>query len=121
MTEEQPLFGTTSKFSQAYPEIKTLKITVAQDAAGYYSRGNHRQSSTFNESNVRGKLQCCNSACQRGGINLDSFIRRATRDRAAELSDSAVCCGDEGSPKGKREGKPCMNFFEITAEITYRD
>jgi len=120
MDKIRPLLGTTSKFSEAYPEIDTAKITVNTDLFGSHERNKDYRLTHFNERHMSSKIDCPNPMCKRGGVDIDSFLRSMVVQGKTELSEKISCNGDEGSPQGRRRGRRCDNFFEIRAEITYK-
>lgn len=120
MAESRPLLGTTNRFSDAFPEIETVKITVNTDVFGYHERNKDYRLTFLNEKRMSSRIDCPNPLCRRGGVDIDSLLRSMVVKGKIEFCEKIGCNGDEGSPQGRRRGRGCDNFFEITAEIKYK-
>lgn len=120
MREVRQFLGTTIKFSEAYPEIEKLKITIEEDLFGYHVHDRKYSTTHFTEKNISSRVSCPNPRCERGGLDIDYYLRCLVMQGKTESRTKEGCNGDEGSPQGRRRGRPCDVFFEIKVEITYR-
>lgn len=64
-------------------------------------------------------VMCINPLCSRGGLDIESLIRKAVSDRSSGFTLTKKCPGDEGSPKGRRPGKSCHHAFRVVCKIKY--
>lgn len=110
MSSTRPFLGETTDKEKAFPGI-TFEITITQDKFGNYIQQEHRKTSRFTKENVPAHLRCANPRCQQGGLNLQQIILFHSSGNY-----SYSCNGHEGSPKGRRKGDPCDNYFEIVLE-----
>jgi len=112
------VFGQKVGFAQAFPEIKSLAVSVIETGHVRYGgeRTHHR-----NEKSAGEYIDCSNSLCYNGGISLGSHLREMVRERKTKLEFTDICKGNEGSPKGRRVYRKCVNFFRGTISIEYHD
>lgn len=111
-----PVLGKKSTFRESYPEIESIDVYVTEygeDASG----GN---SSSYNKENMQEFIGCSNHLCNRGGLHLMEYVRDTIRKKEEHFQiDNKKCKGDLGSPKGKKRGPSCYNFFSIEISIKY--
>ena len=103
-------------FKEAFPQIAKLNAIVEQKGYGV---------ADWNRTQTLGKgvgefVDCANPICYRGGFSLGNILRQMVRDRQTHQETTAVCQGYEGSPKGRRRYRSCINSFRITVDIEYR-
>lgn len=111
----------TSSFSKAFPEIEDLVVEIVETGNGVLGHGLNR--SIYGRSNFPGEfVNCSNPSCYNGGIRIGQLVRNMGYDRTEKWEDSFVLCqGYEGSPKGRRRYRSCLNRFSVKIEITYHD
>ncbi|MDE2823841.1 MAG: hypothetical protein OXK79_10090 [Chloroflexota bacterium] len=111
------VFATKSGFDQAFPEITTVSGTVEEDGDGV---SDWRRTRHISE-NTGEYFDCSNPLCYNGGFSLGGILRAMVATRATHKEDTLFCQGYEGSPKGRRRYRDCMNSFRVTVDIQYRD
>jgi len=110
------MFSKKVSFNEAFPEIEELKAVVVESGEGvrdwnrerYYSKGTGEY------------INCSNYLCYNGGFSIGNILREMVRTGETHTKKSQICQGYEGSPKGRRKYRDCMNFFTITIDITYK-
>ncbi len=112
-----PLFGGLASFAIAYPQIADVQLEI--EAIGYSgvasSNRVRRFSTPLNEI-----VDCVNPCCVHGGFRIGAHLRQMVNDRLTVLqTEPVMCCGHEGSPKGKRVGRDCTNFFKASFKVSY--
>ncbi|MYG13168.1 MAG: hypothetical protein F4171_10280 [Gammaproteobacteria bacterium] len=106
-----------SDFDAAFPEIANLSGTVEEDGDGVSSRLRVRHLGK----DTGEYFDCSNPLCYNGGFSLGNLLRSMVGSRATHKQDTLFCQGYEGSPKGRRRYRDCMNSFRIAIDIEYRD
>lgn len=105
-------FTKKGSFDEAFPEIEDVTIEVKEDG---------KKSSYSKQFGIEEYIDCTNPLCYRGGFSIGSILREMVSKKQTELETSELCRGHEGSPKGKRIDRQCVNFFEIKVFIKYRE
>ena len=115
--ESNFLFATKSGFDKAFPQIANLSGTVAEDGNGVSNwRSVRRVSKDTGEF-----FDCSNPRCYNGGFSVGDILRGMVASRTKHKEDTRYCQGYEGSPKGRRRYRHCMNRFFVAIDIEYRD
>lgn len=103
------LFGEpTTDRKKAFPDLKSLDITITQDPMGFGDRVVDR----YNETNFPPTVRCSNSRCKQGGLelsNIVSFYESGKHD--------FPCNGHEGTPAGRKIGPSCHIVFKVDLAI----
>ena len=108
-----PWFGKlTTDRREAFPELTSLDLVVSQDPFRMHARHDWQRISRFDETNFPTLVPCLNARCQQGGLELENIIR-FSREGATRYSWR----GHEGTPKGRRCGDPCDNYFDVDLKI----
>lgn len=118
------LFGKTTSFSKAFPEILDISVKVLEDAygMGVVRREEKYRWRYYSKSNPPGEFtDCSNPLCYNGGVAIGSIIRNMTFSRQTEYEETRMCQGHEGSPKGRKRYGPCDNSFRVKIALTYKD
>lgn len=113
------MFATPVPFDEAFPTID--EITVGYKENGYMLHPYQKSSGTFTKDHIAPSLPCHNVSCKRGGFSLERVIRDMVRKKQTTLETTIGCKGDEGSPKGRRRGRDCMNHVELNISIKYKE
>ncbi|MCH9035939.1 MAG: hypothetical protein IH860_01290 [Chloroflexi bacterium] len=117
--EHPPVFGRPVSFEEAYPDIDDLTIEVNESGEGIGRWGGF---ATYNKRGFPGEyVDCSNPRCFNGGFSLGRLLYPMIGRRQAESETSLPCQGYEGSPKGKRIYRKCLNGFTIKVLIQYKD
>jgi hypothetical protein len=110
-----PFVGRTSKFSEAFPKIKNVRVTVEE-----LDFGQHVRSYVYTESNLSEYIDCSNPRCYNGGFQIGDQLRFMTYSNEIEKEFEIDCQGYEGSPKGRRRYGPCDRSFKVRIELEYK-
>lgn len=112
------LFGKKGTFTEAFPEIEDLRVTVVESGDGVW--GDNREA-IYSKAHPPGEyVNCSNPLCYNGGVGLGQLIRNMTYSRTEKWEQEYMSCrGYEGSPKGRRKYGPCFNSFAVKIQITY--
>jgi hypothetical protein len=111
------MFGTKVNFDEAFPTIEDITVEVKE--AGYMLK--RKSTSTYTKEYLVPSFECNNISCKQGGVSIERVLREMVRNKQAEREEIMSCKGHEGSPKGRRIGRACMNHFEITISINYKE
>jgi hypothetical protein len=113
------LFPKTDKFDVAFPTIDEIAVEATESGDGI-DEFTRRQ--IYNKKYLPGKfIDCHNPRCYNGGFDIGSLIRRMESDGETERKVKEKCQGYEGSPKGRIKYRECLNFFDITVKIKYKN
>ena len=114
--ETNLLFAKKSGFDQAFPQIASLSGTVEEDGDGVseWRRIRHLSKDTGEY------FDCSNPLCYNGGFSVGSILRGMVASGTTHKEDNLFCQGYEGSPRGRRRDRDCMNSFRVTVDIEYR-
>jgi hypothetical protein len=116
--ENHFLFGKKVSFDEAFPGIEDLTVEVEESGDDVINRN---RKSIYRKQYFPGEyIDCSNPLCYDGGFSIGEILREMVRDKQTELEKSMLCQGNEGSPKGRRIYKKCMNFFNIKVSIKYK-
>ena len=116
MSRAKPFLGETTDRNKAFYGIASLELTVVQDRFGHYTVHEWQREQRFTKENIPRHLACANPRCQQGGLDLQRIVLFSTPGK-----HTYWCNGHEGSPKGRRQGDPCDNRFEVILSVTRED
>lgn len=116
MTGAKPFLGKPGPFSQAYPEVKSLRARVLHRGDLAYAT---QREQTFTEHSIPEVVPCPNPRCQQGGYNLRAIMIALAHGKMPSYSAKFSCHGHEGTPKGRKIGDPCCNSIELEIETTF--
>lgn len=109
----------TDSFDKAFPEIEDVKVEVTESGEGLTQFNRER---IYSKRTLRGEyIDCHNPMCYNGGFGIGEIIRDMIRNKQAELVTYKTCQGYEGSPKGRRRYRSCVNSFNIKVIIKYKE
>ena len=115
--ETEPFFGRKVSFKEAFPEIKDIKVVCSQKGHGVSRYSSKR---TYTLGSMPGQfVDCSNPICYNGGFSLGEILREMVWNKQTHFEVSRICRGYEGSPKGRRNYRDCLNFWDITVDIVY--
>ena len=118
---ESLLSGKTSSFREAFPDVEDIKVDITENGIFGSMHGDPR-TPTYTKRTFPGEyVDCSATLCYGGGVNLGQLVRDMLPTRQRELEIRCVCQGYEGSPKGRRKYRPCINSFKVTIGISYVD
>jgi hypothetical protein len=114
--------GSSKKFEDAYPDIEDAILVWRETGEGVYNFGPGTGKRKASLKQIGGLLHCSNPRCRRGGYEIDvNILMDMTIEKQTEKNGSMRCPGDEGSPKGRRPGRRCLNKIDYTLTVKYRN
>ena len=115
--ESEFVFSKKASFEEAFPEIEDLTVEVEETGHGV---GEWNRKRIYRKQYLPGEyIDCSNPLCYNGGFSIGSILREMVKKKQTELETSKLCQGHEGSPKGRRIYRKCMNFFKVKVSIKY--
>lgn len=116
--ESKYVFVNKVSFEEAFPEIEDIIITVEESGKGFDNLNNKH---TYTKQNFPGEyIDCSNPLCYSEGFSLGKIIRNMVKEKKTELETLEICLGYEGSPKGKKYYRDCLNQFRVKISIKYK-
>jgi len=116
--EGESVFGKKVTFNEAFSGIQELKIEVIEDGKGV---GEWNEKRTYTLDRPPGEfINCSNKFCFKGGLRIADIIRDMVQNKAEHHETHNFCIGNEGSPKGRKTYKSCINSFKVTVDIKYK-
>jgi hypothetical protein len=116
------LFSQKGSFAEAFPQLEEAKVSLTESGyVGYTLDGSNKKKRTVSSKsgNLGEYINCSNPLCYNGGFSVGQSIREMISAAETHREDHAVCQGYEGSPKGRRRYRSCINFFTFTIDLTY--
>jgi hypothetical protein len=113
--------GKPSLFLDAFPQVVEINVEVNETGDFPIGSSAHVRQRFLRNNDVAASLRCSNPRCQQGGLPLQSPVSLVIEARDTEREFSVHCNGHEGSPKGRRKGAPCSNYFKVKVKIKYKD
>ncbi len=110
------VFAKKTTFEKAFPQIKNIDVEVEETGNGTY---NSSRTSHYSKTYISEYVNCSNPMCYNGGFSLGSIIREMVYKKETEREGSTICQGNEGSPKGRRIYRKCLNHFSYKIQIEY--
>ena len=111
-------FSQPTTFEKAYPMIDDITVKTIENGYGVYKWSNP---SHFGKTSLGEYINCSNSSCRRGGFWIGKEIWEMVSKRETQRKTIIGCRGDEGSHKGKRMGRSCINHIETEITIKYKE
>lgn len=105
-------FGTSIAFSEAFPNIEEISMTVRQDPNGHYCFHEWQREYVYTRSTLPSLFRCANARCQDGGIAVEQLILEQGNG-----NHDLPCKGREAAVAGQNEGEACENRFKIALLI----
>lgn len=113
----RPFLGELTTFAKAFPDVKSVRVSAIETGDGIRGASReHRMSAT----SIQPEIRCSNPLCKRGGVALEQRLQLLVSERKARDEWDESCQGDEGSPAGRKIGRPCLNRFHVNVEIEYK-
>lgn len=110
-----PFFGEKVSFEKAFPTIEDVLVEVKEQGQGAFG-----DKIRYKKSSIGEYIDCSNPLCYNGGFSIGRILRKMIENKQTELETSKFCKGYEGSPKGKRRYRNCINRFKIKVNIKYK-
>ena len=110
--------GNKVTIEKAFPMIASLSGRVIERG---YRLGGGSGERILTEKNFPRAINCGDPTCYGGGVDLEQILRNMVSSRRASFSSKEMCCGHEGSPKGRRTYGRCRTDFEIKINVVYKE
>ena len=98
----------TTDRKKAFPELKSLDITIIKDPVGF----GDTTADLYNETNFPHTVRCTNSKCKQGGLELQNIVGFYENGEY-----EFPCNGHEGTPAGRKIGPRCHVMFKVKLAI----
>jgi hypothetical protein len=113
------VFGKKVPFKEAFPAIVSLSVEGEETGDGLLDEARHF---SYDIENLPGEyINCSNPSCYNGGFRIGATIREMMETGVAAKEESRICQGREGSPKGRKIGRHCMNHFKVAVSIGVKE
>jgi hypothetical protein len=114
------VFVAKTTFKEAFPQIDDITVEVGE--TGYGTTHYLREPSVrvYKNGSSGEYLDCSNPRCYNGGVSVGNMIRKMIQEKNEEYETSTTCRGNEGSPKGHRVYRKCLNCFTIKVNLRYK-
>lgn len=118
------VFGKKTTFSEAFPEVKNITLEIEEDGKKptYYSHlpDASVKKRVYRKDNFPGEfVNCSNPLCYNGGVRIGLIIDSMTSSKDTKYEKVFFCQGYEGSPKGRKRYRDCINRFKVKITIEY--
>lgn len=118
--QSQHLFGKTSSFAKAFPQIEDIKVEIKETGEGV-PRWREESFDIYTLNNLPGEyVDCSNPLCYNGGFRLGQILRLMSSNNQTDYQETQLCQGYEGSPKGRKKYDECSNMFEVKIAVKYK-
>ena len=118
--ETDYVFSRKVSFKDAFPTIKSARVRTEE--SGYSPSGRYFDKPrvrVYDENNLGEYIDCSNRLCYGGGFSIGQILREMVDEKQTHLETTKFCKGYEGSPKGKRRYRSCVNNWKVTVDIEY--
>jgi hypothetical protein len=112
-----PFRGSRAPFSEVFPDFAQLEVVVAEQ---HFLWGRRLERKYTLENPPGEDFDCSNQFCYGGGFSICDILRRVHRERLTQFETYVSCSGYEGSPKGRRKYKDCVQYTKVTVKAKYR-
>lgn len=117
--ESNYVFAKKVGFDEAFSQIEDIRVEVAESGRDVEE---WNRDSIYTKQHFPGEfINCSNSFCYNGGFSIGSILREMVSKKQTELETRKGCQGNEGSPKGRRIYRKCLNSFKIKVSIKYKE
>lgn len=110
------VFSKKVEFEKAFPDIEDITVEIEEKGEDVYGSNKYM----YKKNNISQFVNCSNSLCYGGGINIGRILRQMTENREIQFNGIKFCQGNETSPKGKKIYRKCVNQFTIKINIKYK-
>ncbi|GAB6036147.1 hypothetical protein JCM15519_07060 [Fundidesulfovibrio butyratiphilus] len=117
------VFGEPVAFEKAFPTIDTIKLQYEISFVGGFPKKDEYDQGkyTITDKKYIGEyIRCTNNKCYNGGFQIGWILRDMVRDGKTEQEGEIMCRGDEGSPKGRKIYRKCLNRCTYKISITFK-
>lgn len=111
-----------SSFAEAFPQLEEVLMESYETGKGVFRWGDAEKQNLYGSPLPlrQGLIHCSNPFCRRGGYEIDLELGRIIQDKKERAEFLMRCPGDEGSPKGRRIGRHCLNALHVRLTIKYK-
>lgn len=122
------LVGEPGPFDKAFPTLQDVLIEYCEVGKGESVRyvlgrddpSGYHYGPPCSFRSLGGLIRCGNPVCSRGGYEIDFDVHDMVRRKLVEKEFTRRCQGDEGSPKGQRLGRRCLNYLRYKITVQYK-
>lgn len=114
--ESNFVFAGKVSFAEAFPQIEDVTVEVEESGEGVTWKGKQQ----YGKESLNEYINCSNPLCYNGGFSVSRILREMIHNKQTEIETSAICQGNEGSPKGRRIYRKCLNHFKIKVSMKYK-
>jgi len=116
------LGGRPVPFREAFPNIGDFRIEIEQDCWNFHTLPKWQRTLIFTPSHPPPEtVRCVNPRCQQGGLLLRNYLYTADmRNGPWKFEETFSCHGHEGSPQGRRIGRPCDVAWKVMMDFPAR-
>ena len=104
-------------FDKAFPGIESVRMEIKEIGSHEYRK---RGISVYTKETFREYHDCTNTLCYNGGFSMGQIVREMIQDNKTHWEGNKICQGYEGSPKGRRKYRKCVNMWSIKVDIEYK-
>ena len=126
MDRSNRFFGAPVPFEEAFPALEDAFIEYYEIGKGTnYEKWaprprKPRYRKPVSLRTIGGCKPCSNTRCNGGGFEIDFNVNEMVRLEQTKREFHESCPGDEGSPKGRRIGPPCLNTLYYRITLKYK-
>jgi hypothetical protein len=110
----RPFIGSYVTFHVAHPTVESATVRFTETDFGDDPKLRY-----WNLADSP-RISCRNSACQRGGYNIEWLVGNMIENQIESKEIKMSCDGDEGTPKGRKIGRNCGMSIEGTISVKYK-
>ncbi len=107
------IFAHTGSFEELYPEVDSIKLEIQEFPIPGWKTAEKTYSMT-NKTRISSYIRCTNPLCHKGGFSISTILAQAISRKDTKISADGECGSNEIS------GRPCLHYFEVEGEITYK-
>ena len=99
-----------------------MSVKVTTEETGYSPIGRYFDKPSiraYDENTLGEYIDCSNRLCYGGGFSIGQVLREMVDGKQTHRETTRGCRGYEGSPKGRRRYRSCVNHWKITVDIEY--
>ena len=114
------MFARKASFYEAFPQISNVRVEyseVGYGAGGIGTDGGRDAIGT--ETDLSEYIACFNPICNGGGFSIGTLLSEMVSKQQTFREFKASCRGYDGSPKGHRKYRSCLNGWSGKIAIAY--
>ena len=108
------LFGSQVTFTEAFPGIEKMSLTVTEVESLIWLKEQNKYHLTVDHPGGE-YIECTNPVCQGRGAPIGSMLREAVAKKSETIDTQFSCQGYEDN------GRRCLHAFIVKGTIMYKD